>query len=464
MMPALIKPPRDGPFSGRSDRADHTFRGVSVDTLEAVIQVLKMPAFRRLLSAYVFNELAWSIGSLALALLVYRRTGSALGAMAFYLCSQFVPALFSPALVTRLDQRATGRILPALYALEGLLFLVLAWVAGRFSLVPVLALTLADGLLALSARALARAATVVVISPAGLLREGNALTNGAFSICYMLGPALGGLIVAAGGTSAALLTNSGLFALIALTLATAVGLPGSSAEATPTADRLRAGLAHVRQHPAIRVLLSLQAAALVFFTISIPVEVVLVQHSLHAGPGGLGALLSAWGAGAVLGSATYARWRRLPGRALISLGAGALGIGFIVMAVAPSLAVAVIGAAAGGAGNGIEAIAVHTELQEHTEPRWMALTMSLNESLTQAIPGVGIALGGTLAALAGPRVALAVAGVGALAITLAAWTVLRPWAPSHDRGQPPHDGGADQPPHSAVAECSPSPAAASGRR
>ena len=43
-------------------------------------RALKLPAFRRLFAAYSLNELAWAFGSLALAVLVYRRTGSALGA------------------------------------------------------------------------------------------------------------------------------------------------------------------------------------------------------------------------------------------------------------------------------------------------------------------------------------------------------------------------------------------------
>jgi predicted MFS family arabinose efflux permease len=429
-----------------------------------VRQVLKLPAYRRLLTAYTFNELAWTVGSLALVLLVYRRTGSAIGAMGFYLCSQFVPALFSPAIVARLDQRAAGRILPALYTLEGLLFMALAWLATRFSLVPVLTLALADGIVALSARSLARTATVAVTSPAGLLREGNALTNGAFSICYMAGPALGGLIVEAGGTSAALLTNSGLFALIAVTLATAASLPGAAGERAPVAGRLRAALSYVRTQPGIRALLVLQAGALVFFTISIPVEVVFVQHSLRAGAGGLGALLSAWGAGVVAGSVIYARWRRLPGRALITLGAGALGIGFIAMALAPSLMVAVIGAAAGGAGNGIEAIAAHTELQEQTEQRWMALTMSLNESVTQAAPGVGIVIGGIIAALAGPRIALAAAGIGALMVTVAAWIVLRPGTAGLDARKSPDGGAAHEPADGGEGKGAASTAGVSGRR
>jgi MFS-type transporter involved in bile tolerance (Atg22 family) len=145
-----------------------------------VKRVLRQPAYRRLLAAYALNELAWSVGTLALAVLVYRRTGSVVGSSAFFLCSQFLPALISPAVVARLDQRAPRRVLPALYALEGCLFLLLAFAASRFSLLPVLILALADGVIAVTARALSRAATVEVLTPAGLLREGNALTNAAF--------------------------------------------------------------------------------------------------------------------------------------------------------------------------------------------------------------------------------------------------------------------------------------------
>ncbi|MBV9311173.1 MAG: hypothetical protein JOZ73_10090, partial [Solirubrobacterales bacterium] len=106
-------------------------------------RALSISGFRRLLAAYTLNELAWGIGTVALALLVYRRTGTAIGAAAFFLCSSFIPALFSPALVSRLDQRDAKRVLPALYALEMVAFLVLAWLVGRFSLAPILLLSLA---------------------------------------------------------------------------------------------------------------------------------------------------------------------------------------------------------------------------------------------------------------------------------------------------------------------------------
>jgi hypothetical protein len=392
-----------------------------------VRRVLRLPAYRRLLAAYALNELAWSVGTLALAVLVYRHTGSAVGAAAFFLCAQFFPALLSPALVARIDQRAPQRVLPSLYGLEAILFAALAFAASRFSLAPVLALALLDGVIAVTARALARAATVAVLTPVGLLREGNALTNTLFSICFMGGPALGGLVVATGGTIAALLVNSGLFATTGLILVTAGALPRAPQDHR-VEGRVRAAIAHVRNDPVLRALLGIQTAALVLFTISMPVEVVFAQRSLHAGAGGYGALLSAWGAGAVAGSAAYVRWHGLPARGLIAASAAALGVGFLVMAAAPSLAVAMIGSAIGGVGNGIESVAARTAVQEQTPERWMALVMSLTESLNQAAPGGGIVLGGVIAALAGPRVALMVAGAGSLVVTLAIWLVLRPRA------------------------------------
>ena len=98
------------------------------------------------------------------------------------------------------------------------------------------------------------------------------------------------------------------------------------------------------------------------------------------------------------------------------------------MAAAPTLVLAMIGSAIGGAGNGIESVAARTAVQEQTPERWMALVMSLNESLNQAAPGGGIVLGGVIAALAGPRVALMVAGAGSLVITAVIWVVLHPRA------------------------------------
>ncbi|MGN6870333.1 MAG: MFS transporter [Solirubrobacteraceae bacterium] len=419
--------------------------------------VLRIPVYRRLLAAYALNELAFMVGTVALALLVYRRTGSALGATAFFLAAQFVPALISPMAVARLDQLSARAVLPVLHWLEAAIFVVLAWVASdHFSVVSVLILAFLDGVLALTARALTRAATVSVTAAAGLLREGNAVSNAAFSVCFMFGPGVGGALVAAGSTSIALLVNAGIFALIGLILATARGLPEPAPEHSEAKGRVRAAFAYVREVPEISRLLILQAVGVLFFTISIPVEVVFAQHSLHAGAAGYGGMLSAWGAGAVAGAGVYARWRRRPNRELIVGGAASLAVGFALMAAAPTLAVAIVGAALGGVGNGVESVAARTALQEEASEGWMAMMMSLYEALFQSVPGAGMLIGGGLTALGSPRTALAVASAGSLAVTVGAWFALTGLGsrlqPAGEGAPGPHVDGEGEPATDALRE------------
>lgn len=391
-------------------------------------QVLKLPAYRRLLLAYGLTLVAWKVVEVALAILVYQRTGSAIGAAAFFLSAQFVPSFFAPSLVARLDRRSLRQVLPVLYIVEAFLFLLLALLVGHVAVGFVLALALLDGIVALVVLSLTRTAAVGVTAPAGLLREGNALMNTVSMVTQLAGPALGGSVVALASIRVGLLVGAGMVVVIAIALVTARGLPGAVPEGSPAKGRVAAAFRYVRGQPAIRALLSLQAIALVFFTMSIPVELVLAQHTFHAGAGGYGALLTAWGGGAIVGSVIFARWRQRSSAALIALGAGLLGLGFAVMAVSPTIAVAAVGAAVGGAGNGVHAVAARTALQEQVKPDWMALVMSLNESVGQAFPGLGILLGGALADVGSPRFAFALAGGGSLVIAAAASILLRPGA------------------------------------
>jgi predicted MFS family arabinose efflux permease len=405
--------------------------------------VLRIPAFRRLLSAYVLNELAWSVGTLALALLVYRRTGSAIGSTGFFLCSQVAPALLSPPLVAKLDRLAPNRLLPVLYGLEAVLFGILAWLTHRFALGPVLALALLDGLVAIIARAMAATVRVQVLRPLDLVPEGNVVANTAFAICFMAGPLIGGAVVVVGGTVAALLANCALFAVMGVLLAGA-GLPRSAETGGPAKGRLRSAFTHAREDRALWRLLMLQGIGLACFTISVPVEVVFAQHTLHAGAGGYGALLSAWGGGAIAGSIVIARWRRRSPRTLIAWSALALAAGFAVMAAAPSLAIALAGSVIAGVGNGVESTAAQTAIQQRAQQEWMALIMSLNQSVAQLAPGLGIVLGGVIASLASARAALGIAAGGSLlfaAVVAFALrpTVLAPSDPPSARGGPPVD-------------------------
>jgi MFS family permease len=378
-----------------------------------VIRCLRIVAFRRLLAAYVLNELAWSVGTLALSLLVYRRTNSAIGTAGFFLCSQFLPALLSPALVARLDRASVRVVLPVLYVVESVLFGALAFLTHHFLLVPVLILALADGALAATARSLATAARIEILRPRDLLQEGNALGSFGFSGAFMAGPVIGGVVVATGGTLAALLINCALFAIVAVFLSI-TALPGSKAEPGSVWNRLGSGLAHVRSDPVLARLLLMQAIGLCVFTITIPIEVVYAQHALHAGAGGYGLLLGVWGGGAVAGSFVYARFRRRAAPGLITGSALSLAVGFAAMTVAPSLPLALVGAVVAGAGNSVEWVAWRTAVQERTPDRWMALIMSLTDSMSMLAPGVGIIVGGLIAQFASSRAAFGVASVGSL--------------------------------------------------
>lgn len=401
-----------------------------------MIRCLRIVAFRRLLAAYVFNELAWSVGTLALSLLVYRRTGSAIGSAGFFLCSQFLPALLSPALVARLDRASVRIVLPALYAVEAVLFGALAYLSRNFLLVPVLLLALADGAIAATARSLATAARIEILRPVDLMHEGNALGSFGFSFGYMAGPVIGGAVVAAGGTLAALLVNCGLFGVIACFLAI-TALPGAKPEPGSALSRLGRGLAHLRSDAVLAHLMIIQAIGLCVFTISIPVEVVYAQHTLNAGADGYGLLLGVWGGGAVAGSFVYARFRRRSASALIGGSALALAAGFAVMTIAPSLIVALVGAAVAGAGNSVEWVAWRTAIQERTPDRWMALVMSLCDSMSMLAPGVGIVAGGLLAEFASARAAFGVAAVGSLLFAIAVpFAFRKARAPRPDRRPP----------------------------
>src|SRR6185437_17098866 len=95
--------------------------------------------------------------------------------------------------------------------------------------------------------------------------------------------------------------------------------------------------------------------------------------------------------------------------ALIAGSALALAAGFGVMAGAPTLILALCGAAVAGAGNSVEWVAWRTAVQERTPDRWMALVMSLADSMSMLAPGVGIVAGGLIAQFTSARAALGVA-------------------------------------------------------
>jgi MFS family permease len=380
---------------------------------------LRTPAFGRLLTAYTVNAVGDYVGLVALALLVYAETGDPLATTALFIAMQFLPAFVAPALTARVDQVALHRILPALFAAEAVLFMALALLAESFLLLPVLLLALLDGALMLTARALIRSAVNSALHPVGLLREGNGLLNIGFAAASIGGAALGGLLVGAFSVGVALSVDALSFALVALLLVTG-GLPTvDTEEREPMIVRLREGLRFARQHATARVLLLGEAVALVLFTMIVPIEVVYARETLKTDDAGFGLLMSAWGAGIVLGSLLFLVVKRSSTVARLLLSTLAIGLAYIGMSFARELWPACAFSMLGGLGNGIQWVSVMTALQEVTPDRLQARIVGLLESLASITTGVGFLIGGLITAAASPPTAFAISGVGIVVLVLA---------------------------------------------
>jgi MFS family permease len=416
-------------------------------TVSPPLTPLRLLDFRRLGGAYLVNEVGNWLGDIALALLVFDQTHSTLATAVLLLATRGLPAVAAPALAARFSTSPLRRVLSVLFVGEAVVFGVLALVLPHVGWGVIVALAVVDGFLAVGARALTRAAIANVLTPLGLLREGNALVNVAFTTAAAVGPPAAGFLMAGVGGQATLALDATSFLFAA---ALVVGLAADRvASDDPEPDwraRLREGLAYVRRAPVVRFLLVAQGAALVFFSVVLPVEVALATSTLDAGDAGFGALVAAWGVGMPVGAIVFARRGSTSLGVLAVVSSVAVGVSYLVTGVAPTLLVACAGAVLGGAGNAIQWVSVVTLLQGVAEPRRQAAVAGALEAVSWAMPAFGFALGGAVAALADPRVGYVMAGVGVLVVTFAA-VLLRPRAVELDvpPGSQPHPTMADVP-------------------
>jgi MFS family permease len=290
---------------------------------------LRRRPFRRLAISYAVNEMGDWLGIVALSVLVFEQTGSALATALLFIGTGFLPALLTPLAVARLEHPPPRFVLPTIYAGEAAAFGALALLAGHFSLTGVVIAATIDGALALTARTLTRAVSAAMLEPEGELRAGNAVLNVAFTGGAALGPAIAGAVVAAMGVQSALLLDAISFYAIACILLTAKPMPHVEPEPGRLREQVRAGLSYVRGHVTLRRLLVAQSVALIFFSAVIPIEVVYAKETLGAGDTGYGVMLGSWGAGMVLGSVVFATLRRASLPMLLFFSTIAIGAGYL---------------------------------------------------------------------------------------------------------------------------------------
>ena len=390
---------------------------------------LRLPAFPRLLGAYAVSQLGDWAAEVALAVIVYALTENPVAVAVTWLVHRCLLGLAAPLLVARLERHRPQRLLPALALSQAAIFAALALSAGRAGLAGILVLVAADGLIAPVSRALVRSTIAAVTRPAGLLAEGNAVINVAFTTNAMLAAAVGGILTATLGAPAALAFNALTFLAVAALLGAGPLPRNADHDAAGNQERtavaaLADAIAYVRRQRPLGLMLGAYAAFTVCAMAITPVEVVLVRGTLHASSAALGVVLGAWGVGMIAGGALVGRIQRRVGLATLLIGAAiAEAAAFLGMGLSASVAGVAAFAALGGAGNGLEGVLFMTAVQERVSDAYQARVSGLVEALMTTSVGVGFLAGGTIAALAGARATYVAAGVGGLAVI--AWTLTR---------------------------------------
>jgi len=407
---------------------------------------LRRSPFRRLAISFAVNEMGDWVGIIALSVLVYELTGSALATAALFLGTSFLPALMTPFFVARLERPPPRFVLPTIYAAEAAAFCALALLAEHFSLAAIVVIAALDGALALTAKTITRAVTAAMLEPEGELRAGNAVLNIAFTGGAAAGPALAGGVVAALGVQSALLLDAASFFLIACIVLSARPLPHAEPDAeVPLRDRVRAGLDYIRGSSTLRRLLAAESGAFVFFSLVIPIEVIYAREELGLSAAGYGLMIDAWGVGMVLGSIAFAKLRRASLPVLIFFSTVAIGTAYFGLAVSQTLVAACVASVIGGAGNGIQWVAVVSAVQELTAPSMQARVLGTLESAVSASPGIGFVLGGLIVSQWSTRVAFVVAGLGVMVIVVvSALSLGRNWPLEQGKERPGTVDAADE--------------------
>jgi MFS family permease len=267
-------------------------------------------------------------------------------------------------------------------------------------------------------------AIVPQLVPRDELQPAVALNSLGVNLSRAIGPALGGLLLASLGLAAPFLLNAASF--LAVIGALLWWRPPPSPPASLPAERLlgavRAGLRYARASGPLRATLTRAVAFFLFASAYWALLPLIVRTELGGGPGLLGLLMGAVGAGAVAGALLLPRLRtRLDADRLVAAGTVLLALVLCAFAAQPGAGLALLASGLAGAA-------------------WIAVLASLNVSAQLALPAwvrarglavfltvffgamsLGSLLWGQLAGLFGIPAALLLAAAGALIVIPLTW-------------------------------------------
>jgi MFS family permease len=251
--------------------------------------------------------------------------------------------------------------------------------------------------------------------PAAERPQAIALGSVNMNLSRAVGPAIGGLLIAATSVGSVFLINAASFlAVIVVILRWRGGGPREGGlEPEHVGEAIRAGGRYVAASPALRVVL-LRSALFVFFASSIWALLPLTARTeLHLGSGGYGLLLGCVGIGAVVGAALLPRLRNhlTPG-AMLSTGSVVVGALALVLAYVHVTALVGVALAIGGTA-WILALSTLNSVYQSSLPGWVkARGMGFYLIVFQGGNAVGSAVMGLAAGRAGLSPTLLVAAIG----------------------------------------------------
>jgi MFS family permease len=346
--------------------------------------------------------------AVALALIVFARTGSTAWVSAALVGSLGLSALLGPFGGVIADRYPRRTVMALVTAADAVIFALIAVVPETWQMIALSALG-AVVLLPFEGSATALIPTLVSDEE---LPSATSTIAAAQQTATLLGPVIAGVGVAAVGRAPVYLAVGGAFLAAAVAVRTLPSIPVAASTGTFAAD-VREGM---RALVSDRVILTTTAAATLligFSAATLVAGVAFSEEELGAGEAGYGLMVSAWGGGMVAGSLIGGRLlqRHSP---LLLIGGGLLvaGISLASVAAAPDIAVTLVALAVGGFGNGAMNTAEMVLYQRRIPNALLGRVRAAAVAALRVAYAVSFVIGGALAQAAGSRAVFAVAGIG----------------------------------------------------
>jgi len=284
----------------------------------------------------------------------------------------------------------------------------------RPGLWPIYVLTLGIGLLA-GLGSPAATAVVPALVASRRLAAAIALNSMGNQLGWLVGPAIGGALIAGPGLAACYGIDAGAFALFGLAMLAVRPLPPTVRAQRPGLRSLAEGFKFVRRSGVVGGMLLIDTNAMIFGMPTGLFPALAAEH-FHGGPATFGLLTAAPGLGAIIGAATsgWTSHLRRPGRVVI--GAGIVWGGAIAgFGLVRSLPVALAFLALAGMGDLISEVLRNALLQRYTPDPLRGRVSSLYLAQVNTAPALGNVEAGAVAQLFSPVISVVSGGLACVA-------------------------------------------------